>query len=34
MLPTYWWIIATVVSIVAIYYFWARKLFSKEQPKQ
>jgi hypothetical protein len=34
MLPTYWWIIATVLAIVAIYYFWGRKLLSGKRPKQ
>jgi hypothetical protein len=28
MLTEYWWLLASVVSILAIYYFWGRNLGS------
>jgi hypothetical protein len=34
MLPTYWWILASFLSVLAIYYFWGRKQFGKEPPQR
>ena len=32
MLPDFFWFVATVISIIAIYYIWGRKL-SQGSPK-
>jgi hypothetical protein len=34
MLPAFWWFLATLLSVVAIYYFWGRSRPAKENAKQ